>query len=160
MKPTQWQAEWSPFNCNLNEARSVTIWIKPTWWQSEWSLFSGNLNEAPSVATWMKPEKKKATSWTMMSLTTDSNSQVSGLFVMGLCHKNRINYQIYPKYWDTPTYYHTSKIWKKKVCSTTGWCVQNIAGWVANNVDSAQMLHCIVSDVGLHCLLRPVCPNT
>ena len=31
-----------------------------------------------------------------------------------------------------------------------------IAGWVANNVD----LHSAASHLGLHCLLRPVCPNT
>ena len=35
-----------------------------------------------------------------------------------------------------------------------------IAGWVANRVDPDQMLHSAASDLGLHCLLRPICPNT
>ena len=30
---------------------------------------------------------------------------------------------------------------------------------MANSVDPAQMLHYTASDLGLHCLLRPVCPN-
>ena len=45
-------------------------------------------------------------------------------------------------------------IWK--TCSTT----QIIAGWVANPVDSDQTSHFVASDLGLHWLLRPVCPNT
>ena len=31
---------------------------------------------------------------------------------------------------------------------------------VANNADPDQMPHSVASDLGLHCLLRPVCPNT
>ena len=31
---------------------------------------------------------------------------------------------------------------------------------MANSVDPDQMLHSAASDVGLHCLQRPVCPNT
>ena len=30
---------------------------------------------------------------------------------------------------------------------------------MANNVDPDQMPHSVASDLGLHCLLRPVCPN-
>ena len=36
---------------------------------------------------------------------------------------------------------------------------KNSAGWVANSVDPDQMLHSATSDLGLHCLFRPVCPN-
>ena len=32
-------------------------------------------------------------------------------------------------------------------------------GCVANSVDPDQMLHSATSDLGLHCLLRPVSPN-
>ena len=35
-----------------------------------------------------------------------------------------------------------------------------IAGRVANNVDLDQMLQNVTSDLGLHCLLKPVCLNT
>ena len=38
-----------------------------------------------------------------------------------------------------------------------GW---NTAGWVVNSVDPDQMPHYVASDLGLHCLLTPVCPNT
>ena len=31
---------------------------------------------------------------------------------------------------------------------------------MANSVDPDQMPHNVASDLGLHCLLRPVCPNT
>ena len=34
------------------------------------------------------------------------------------------------------------------------------AGCVANSVDPDQMLQHAASDLGLHCLLMPVCPNT
>ena len=35
-----------------------------------------------------------------------------------------------------------------------------IAGCIANSVDPDQMLHSAVSDLGLLCLQRPICPNT
>ena len=35
-----------------------------------------------------------------------------------------------------------------------------IAGWVANSVDPDETPHCVASHLGLHCLLRLVCPNT
>ena len=38
-------------------------------------------------------------------------------------------------------------------------CVKT-AGGVANSVDPDQMPHFAASDLGQHCLLRPVCPNT
>ena len=31
---------------------------------------------------------------------------------------------------------------------------------MANNLGPNQMLHSVASDLDLHCLLRPVCPNT
>ena len=37
---------------------------------------------------------------------------------------------------------------------------QNITGLVVNNVDPDQMPHFVASDLGLHCLLRPVCQFT
>ena len=36
----------------------------------------------------------------------------------------------------------------------------NIAGCVAKSIDFDQMPRSAVSGLGLHCLLRPVCPNT
>ena len=47
-----------------------------------------------------------------------------------------------------------------KIHLITFWCVRNIAGWVANSVDPDQMQHSVASDLGLHCLLRHVFPNT
>ena len=38
--------------------------------------------------------------------------------------------------------------------------VGKIAWWVANSVDSDQTPHSAASDLGLHCLLRHVSPNT
>ena len=35
-----------------------------------------------------------------------------------------------------------------------------IAVFMANSVDPDQMLHSAASDLGLHCLQRPNCPNT
>ena len=32
--------------------------------------------------------------------------------------------------------------------------------YMANSVDPDQMLHVAASDLGLHCLQRPICPNT
>ena len=40
------------------------------------------------------------------------------------------------------------------------WVLPPTAGWVANNVDTDQTPRSAASDLGLHCLLRPVCPNT
>ena len=37
--------------------------------------------------------------------------------------------------------------------------VCKITGWVANRVDPDQTPRSAASDQGLHCLLRPVCPN-
>ena len=36
----------------------------------------------------------------------------------------------------------------------------NIAVCLANNVVPDQMPHSAVSDLGLHCLQIPICPNT
>ena len=37
---------------------------------------------------------------------------------------------------------------------------QKTVGWVANSVDHNQTLHSVVFNLGLYCLLRPVCLNT
>ena len=64
---------------------------------------------------------------------------------------------INPKYWDTLSSYPTcSNIWTSLLfCWYT-----NSAGWLTNSVDSDQMLCSTASDQGLHCLIRPFCPNT
>ena len=70
----------------------------------------------------------------------------------------RTPYRIYPKYLDTLTPYHIcSKIWTRTIYYPI-LCLK-IAGWVANSVDPDEMLHSAASHLGLHCLLRPVCPN-
>ena len=38
--------------------------------------------------------------------------------------------------------------------------VSKTAGLLANSVDPDEMPHSVVSDLGLHCLLRPVYPNS
>ena len=69
------------------------------------------------------------------------------------------NYHIYPKYLDTVTPWYTcSEIWKSAIYYLL-LCLK-IAGWVANSVDPGKTLHSAVSHLGLHCLLRSVCPNT
>ena len=35
-----------------------------------------------------------------------------------------------------------------------------ITGWMTDSVDPDQMINSAASDLGLHCLLMPVCPNT
>ena len=70
-------------------------------------------------------------------------------------------YHIYPKYWDTLSTYHTCpKIWNtyspfyylllglKHCCMYGKQCRHD------------QMPHFAASDLGLHCLERPSCPNT
>ena len=44
--------------------------------------------------------------------------------------------------------------------STTSSCVLNIFVWMATSVHPDHTLHSVVSDLGLHCLQRPSCPNT
>ena len=43
--------------------------------------------------------------------------------------------------------------------SVITWSVQNIVQCMANSVDPDQMPHYAASDLGLHCLQRPICPN-
>ena len=72
---------------------------------------------------------------------------------------NKSIYSNYPKYLDTSTHYHTClKIWT----STTYYSVLclKIAGQVANCVDPDDTPWSATSHLGLHCLLRPVCPNS
>ena len=62
---------------------------------------------------------------------------------------------MYPKYWNTLTPYHTCpKKLKKSILLSAD--VSDSAGQVANSVDHDQMLQNVASDLGLHCLLRPV----
>ena len=58
------------------------------------------------------------------------------------------------KYSDTSTPYHTcSKNWTSTIYYQM-LCLK-IAGWVADEIPNSAASH-----LGLHCLLRPVCPNT
>ena len=56
---------------------------------------------------------------------------------------NIIPYYTCPKFWLSPFYYLL-------ICLKT-------TGWVANSVDPDQMPQNVASDLGLHCLLSPVC---
>ena len=63
------------------------------------------------------------------------------------------------KYSDTSIPFHNcSKIWTHTIYYPLS-CI-NIAGWVANSVDPDESLHSVASHLALHCLLRPVCPNS
>ena len=70
--------------------------------------------------------------------------------------ENLINlgYRIYPKYsyplLVTVHFSSTSQFYYLRTC----------AGWVADSVNPDQMSHSTVSDLDLHCLLRPVFPTT
>ena len=70
----------------------------------------------------------------------------------------RYSYHICPKNMDTITFYHT---WPKfeQVHSATCWCVWKLLA-ECHSVDTDQMLKNVASDLGLHRLLKPVCPNT
>ena len=64
-------------------------------------------------------------------------------------------FRIYPKYWDILSTYHTCpKIWNSPF-----YYFLLIAACMANSVDPDQT-HSAASDLGLHCLQRPICPNT
>ena len=83
------------------------------------------------------------------SISRFSRTRVNSLF----------NCCIYPKYLGSSTSYHIcSKIWTCTIYYLK-LCLK-IAGWVANSVDPDEMLHSAASHLGLHCLLRPLCPNT
>ena len=70
-------------------------------------------------------------------------------------------YHIYPKYLDTSTPYHTcSIIWTSTIYYIPDVVSKKIAGWVANSVHPEKMPRSWLSHLGLHCLLKPVCPNT
>ena len=61
---------------------------------------------------------------------------------------------IYPKHSYTSVFLNLNK---RNLLSNV---VSKTARAVANNVDPDEMPHSAVSHLGLHCLLRPVCPNT
>ena len=64
----------------------------------------------------------------------------------------------YHKYWATLISYHIcSKIWTNLFYCLT--VCQKSVGWLANSVGPSQMPPSVASDLGLHCLLRPVGPN-
>ena len=72
----------------------------------------------------------------------------------------RVNkiYHIYPKYSDTSSYHTCSKIGPSTIYYQM--LGLKIPGWVTNSVDPEATLHFVTSHLRLHCLLRPVCPNT
>ena len=68
-------------------------------------------------------------------------------------------YHIYPKYSDTSAPNHTfSKSWTITIFYPI-LCL-NIAGGLTISVDPDETSLSAASHLGLHCLLRPVCPNT
>ena len=72
----------------------------------------------------------------------------------------RVYYRIYPKYWDTLTIYDTCpNCWNSPF-----WylflCLKYCCVCKANSVDPDQMPHSVASDLGLHCLQKPICPST
>ena len=68
-------------------------------------------------------------------------------------------YSMYPKYWDKTTAYHTHpKIWTYAVYYLL-MCLKT-AEWMANSIVSDQTQQKAVFDLGLHCLIRPICPDT
>ena len=75
-----------------------------------------------------------------------------------LKHSSKMQNCIYPEYGDTLTPYHTCTIIRKGFCHNL-MCLK-ITEQLANSVDPDRTLHYAVSDIGLHCLLRHVCPNT
>ena len=65
-------------------------------------------------------------------------------------------YRIYHKYLDTwNPYYICSKIW-----TIYPVLYLKFAGWVASSEDPDETSRSAASHLVLHCLLRPVCPNT
>ena len=42
---------------------------------------------------------------------------------------------------------------------TQSECIQKSGNGIANSVDPDQTAHAEQSDLGLHCLFRPICPN-
>ena len=59
-------------------------------------------------------------------------------------------------WWVWDTFHYTSL--NKSILLPVNVC--KIAGWEANSVDLDQTPRSAASDLGLHCLPRPVCPNT
>ena len=58
----------------------------------------------------------------------------------------------------SPPYHTCSKMWTSTIYSPM-LCI-NIAGWVVNSVGPDETPRSAASHLGLHCLLRPVCPKT
>ena len=65
---------------------------------------------------------------------------------------------IYPKYWDTVSTYHTCS--KFRNCPFYYLIMYLKYCCMANSVDPDLTPHSAASDLGLHCLQRPICPNT
>ena len=69
----------------------------------------------------------------------------------------KLEYHIYPKIFMSLTCY-LLLLFRKSFLQPVNVC--KIAGKVANRVDPDQMPRSAASDLDLHCLLRPVYPNT
>ena len=61
-----------------------------------------------------------------------------------------------PKYPDILTPYHTCP----KILNKSFYWLSKNAGLMENSADPDQTPRSAASDLGLHCLLRHVCPNT
>ena len=73
-------------------------------------------------------------------------------------HLVSIGYPIYPKESQNPYYLYYISLQQVHLGLLGNMC--KIVGRVTNSVDPDQTFCSAASDLGLHCLLRPVCPNT
>ena len=69
-------------------------------------------------------------------------------------------YRIYPKYWGTLTPYYPSPNINFELSALVPINMLKKLLDACQTVDPDQKLHSMASDLGLYCLLRPVCPET
>ena len=70
----------------------------------------------------------------------------------------RKSYRKNSKNWDTWNNYHNCPTFRTVGFYSAVLCSKD-ADRITNGEDPDQMLHEEQSDLGLHCLLRPICPN-
>ena len=88
--------------------------------------------------------------WVANSVDPDQMPHIMGL--------NYLLRPVCPDTWGKPPLHHTSKLWTTSFYYLlTGL---KAAKWVAIDEDPDNMSHSVAYDLGLHCLLRLVCPNT
>ena len=95
---------------------------------------------------------------TVNEMTLNELVKLTTLWTTGPRFIRCVLYRIYPKYSDASTPYHICyKIWTSTIYYLL-LCLK-IAGRVANRVDPDETPRSAASHLGLHCLLRPVCPK-